>query len=310
MDFLAGKIRQHPMKVSWKGNSSFDSEEVFQRLFTNKTDFIYYEFEPKSGGWIIKNHVSTKEAILLPNFKCSKIEAKDSYFGFESKDGMYLHLSDSKLQPSYRLVKTGLFGDIINVGNIKNFDPEEVLFDVKVMVVKKRSDKTKCKEYSQEESYINCVEKAVRKELVDLLGCLPPWMTKIDNEDICDEEIVLDDEKHATKVKSILDTFINQIYTAAKVDLESSCAEPCTQIHFNIKKVKHNSYLTNQGVHWLSVKIEDEVDVMTEQSNYTIFNLIVEVGSSLGLWVGLSALGIFDHIFYFVIMACQKGQKC
>ena len=27
---------------------------------------------------------------------------------------------------------------------------------------------------------------------------------------------------------------------------------------------------------------------------YSEFDLIVEVGSSLGLWIGLSALGVFD----------------
>ena len=34
-----------------------------------------------------------------------------------------------------------------------------------------------------------------------------------------------------------------------------------------------------------------KVDVYTDSSNYDEFALSVEVGSSLGLWIGLSALG-------------------
>ena len=34
---------------------------------------------------------------------------------------------------------------------------------------------------------------------------------------------------------------------------------------------------------------------------YGIFDLIVEIGSSLGLWIGLSALGVFDF-------ALQTGE--
>ena len=34
---------------------------------------------------------------------------------------------------------------------------------------------------------------------------------------------------------------------------------------------------------------------------YEVFDLVVEVGSSLGLWVGLSALGIFD-----LVLAARK----
>ena len=43
------------------------------------------------------------------------------------------------------------------------------------------------------------------------------------------------------------------------------------------------------------------VEIQEEQSNYNKFDLIVEIGSSLGLWIGLSVLGIFD-----VMSDCSK----
>ena len=39
-----------------------------------------------------------------------------------------------------------------------------------------------------------------------------------------------------------------------------------------------------------------KVDVYTDSSNYDEFALLVEVGSSLGLWIGLSALGEQEYI--------------
>ena len=35
---------------------------------------------------------------------------------------------------------------------------------------------------------------------------------------------------------------------------------------------------------------------MSQQYSYTVFNLLVEVGSALGLWIGYSAMGL-THIF-------------
>ena len=39
--------------------------------------------------------------------------------------------------------------------------------------------------------------------------------------------------------------------------------------------------------------------VLTEAYNYDEFALLVEVGSSLGLWIGLSALGMDLDTFRF-----------
>ena len=39
---------------------------------------------------------------------------------------------------------------------------------------------------------------------------------------------------------------------------------------------------------------------------YGFFDLVVEVGSSLGLWIGLSALGVFDLLFDFVALIRSK----
>ena len=46
--------------------------------------------------------------------------------------------------------------------------------------------------------------------------------------------------------------------------------------------------------HSLYLQLSPQVQVKEYHEAYDVFDLVVEVGSSLGLWIGLSALGVFD----------------
>ena len=47
---------------------------------------------------------------------------------------------------------------------------------------------------------------------------------------------------------------------------------------------------------WAEFKFADVVNVETEINGYDSFRLVIEVGSSLGLWLGLCIIGIFDLV--------------
>ena len=42
-----------------------------------------------------------------------------------------------------------------------------------------------------------------------------------------------------------------------------------------------------------------KVTVYEESFSYDVINLVVDLGSALGLWLGLSALSILDYILTF-----------
>ena len=46
-------------------------------------------------------------------------------------------------------------------------------------------------------------------------------------------------------------------------------------------------------------KINEEIVVTTDVYAYDVFALVVDLGSALGLWLGLSALSIFDYVLFF-----------
>ena len=65
---------------------------------------------------------------------------------------------------------------------------------------------------------------------------------------------------------------------------------------------------------WAEFKFADVVTVETEINGYDSFRLIVEVGSSLGLWLGLCIIGIFDLVIKGVprLLVCliRYYEKC
>ena len=63
---------------------------------------------------------------------------------------------------------------------------------------------------------------------------------------------------------------------------------------FRFKKEKHKKVQRNE--YRLSIKKTLLYLILIYISNYDEFALLVEAGSSLGLWVGLSIIGIVDLI--------------
>ena len=47
---------------------------------------------------------------------------------------------------------------------------------------------------------------------------------------------------------------------------------------------------------YINIKMMNEVVVHTDTFAYDVFSLVVDLGSALGLWLGLSAISIFDYM--------------
>ena len=75
-------------------------------------------------------------------------------------------------------------------------------------------------------------------------------------------------------------------------------------MHFKLNKTSHITNRIDSAA--FKMKIKDGIIVNTDVNAYDKFSLVVDLGSSLGLWLGLSALSIFDTLVEFYMAAKRK----
>ena len=78
----------------------------------------------------------------------------------------------------------------------------------------------------------------------------------------------------------------------------TQCQKPCVNIVIALVKIWSKENMPKENRILFYPKTE-EIIVHTAAHSYDMFNLIVDLGSSLGLWLGLSALSIFDAILEY-----------
>ena len=81
---------------------------------------------------------------------------------------------------------------------------------------------------------------------------------------------------------------------------EKRCKNPCKKMS-NKVSLRGENKPTGASI-WANIVFEFKKTVTVEKKvvAYTLFNFIIDIGSSLGLWLGLSALGIIE----LIIEAC------
>ncbi len=77
-----------------------------------------------------------------------------------------------------------------------------------------------------------------------------------------------------------------------------------------LKSSLRGSFSNNLNESFIEVILKNEVMVHTDVYSYDGFSIIVEFGSALGLWLGLSALYIFNSILdYFIVFQSKLGSS-
>ena len=72
-----------------------------------------------------------------------------------------------------------------------------------------------------------------------------------------------------------------------------TCPLPCTRMSFQASQAQFASY-DKAGDNTLSLNFEDTIEMRRIVLAYDATSLRVEVGSCLGLWLGLSVMGMYD----------------
>ncbi len=76
------------------------------------------------------------------------------------------------------------------------------------------------------------------------------------------------------------------------------CLVPCLSTSINVKAISSDTSL--QGENKIQIKFSPTVKLTESISGYDAWALTVEIGSALGLWLGLSAIGILDAVIVMI----------
>ena len=152
-----------------------------------------------------------------------------------------------------------------------------------------------CTDYSRlQTSYNDCFLEALQLYLIKKIGCILPFaslQTKDRSRFFCKENgNVFDQETWNTSYAFLL-SFLNEMDSGYL----NKCLPPCTT--YKVKIIETEKYNNAYEQAKLMYFFEEYINVYTEMYSYDIFSLIVDLGSALGLWLGLSAICILDNLF-------------
>ena len=295
------------MHLSWEGRREAPYENMTRLLFN-----VIDQGEPTFHGnpennWnfdlddIFNDNQNLPEYFSVINGFCIQIEMnprripETEMFSMSMNTNQELQvlITEAGRSPYYQLNQDLLYGDKIETRN-----GAEKYYDIAFEEVYMKEEDGECTNYGEAapfKTYADCVARKDEEVFLPMFGCLVPWMGAPKSQGHCTGKVTtsIKSRQEFTKiVQNILYYSKFNIYQETK-----ACKKPCREIKV-ISKLKSSdktsSYWTSsQGI---ELNFQKTVKVTRYLKAYGLFELVVDVGSSLGLWIGLSILGVFDLI--------------
>ena len=192
-------------------------------------------------------------------------------------------LSDVGRSTYFELETKTVSGDPIEVK--KN---ETKIYSITFEEIHWMKEQGECANYGKDEkylSYADCIANDHEQKFKPVTGCCVPWLSNTENPDICKGRIRL----------PAYSDWLNQFadfMSGYDLGSESKCLKSCLELqaHTSLRRI------FRKGQTSIILNIKKAVKRTTYVKAYELFDLVVDVGSSLGLWIGLSVVGVIDLI--------------
>ncbi len=139
------------------------------------------------------------------------------------------------------------------------------------------------------DTYKKCVDDQIQKEIGEPLGCIPPWMSYSNH---CNGTYA--NNWADSLIANFTRKFVEKPYSLQSTEIEKKCRKYCSETIASV----HTREKRRTSVYASEIRIafNQQVKVTEKIFNYGPFQFIIDVGSSVGLWLGLSVLGIVKYI--------------
>ena len=287
--------------LTWTGkyrNTSFKSlqQEIFD---VNYTDFKMEVSD--SGNFDDMRIVETEMIYIAPHGFCRMLKNTHKRFYVQATKKSFLILVDPAKKNNIRILK--MENGIFELGTIEHGFYESYFYEVHLHIHDKRiHNGISCTDYDRiHSSYGDCIETAMKQNFLNWYNCLPPWLST-NTSLVCEQGKTLSIPVEETF------TFIENEFISfhAGHDLKSleHCLPPCIAMGLKSEMVNLRSKRLFKS--YINIKMMNEVVVHTDTFAYDVFSLVVDLGSALGLWLGLSAISIFDYMLEMYEALKQK----
>ena len=267
---------------SANGNKSFD--DILKLTYNYSYEDFYI------------NTFETKKVFIQPDGVCRKLLNYDyiSNLQIQTKQHIRIHIVDSNTDNDVRIEASEVYGgplELIPQMNIEKYELK--VFQIQLKIQHDLKDGDTCTDYAKmNSSYQKCFEDLLEMKLQTVLDCVPPWMP-LRYHNVCNKSI-------ASLNKSTLNEYytdMTDFFVRRNVDMLNECKIPCRRTSMFVKNLYYKSNFPNSGK--IHMQFNPIVEVNKEMYSYDEFALIVELGSALGLWIGLSALHCVDLLFTY-----------
>ena len=287
-------------KISWRGKyNNMTFSDLFLKVFPHdSTSFNAGANNPEdSENYEWKKLMAVRESIN-PYGSCMKFTQSFGATYFSTLKKSIFRIVDPQADNPFVItsMQNG-YGELGPTGNGSydhySYAMDITLHDSSLLVGQA------CANYG-DSGYKACTLRTAEERFMKWLGCLPPWFPA-NTSLICDNT----PEINVTK-QSIIEMFreVDRLEIGQRFKFDS-CLPPCLTMSIEMQQLKHITNLPNSAVVRINVDNKN-VKVLTLAYAYDEFNLVVDVGSALGLWFGLSAISIYDSIIEVILTIFKK----
>ena len=296
---LRGEDRKNNI-TAWGAQYNMTFEELIEEIVDLEKDYPKLEFRMNNGPWLRADYERRfypmyGRCIDFSNYTLTRdLEFKiffKNIFSIGSISDAEIFLTDKKLRTRNTVHKPSHWGPSIS---IKTNGLQDYLVKVEQLSSLDPRNPEDCKEYTDDE-FERCVDDELQDLWKPFIGCNPPWLSP---QDQCNGMLNTSDVNNLiyNKTSETIDNILSMRNYAAK----ERCTKPCLVTRLNFFK---NGERFSLGPGRLNLVFDDIVVKKTKMLTYNFSNFLVDIGSSLGLWFGLSVFGITD--FGILILQCK-----
>ena len=153
-----------------------------------------------------------------------------------------------------------------------------------------------CRHYGNyPDTYENCVDLSISKLMMTGIGCNPPFLS-LNNK--CNK-IFKDDDYNLVKdfFKDIdyWNSFLMKLIDLEPMTIQETCTDPCLTTHVDVQLSSEGpSEHPKPTYARVNLSFKRNVERRHRVVSYDFYNFVIDIGSSLGLWLGLSLLSLMD----------------